>query len=96
MNIPFLSEIPLIGPVLLRQMILIYLMYIAVAVVWFMLFKTRWGLRLRSVGEHPQAADHRGHQGEPHEVLRGLVAGAIAGVGGRSSRWARLVRSTRR
>ena len=48
--IPFLSEIPVIGPVLFRQTIIVYLMYIAVAVVWFAMFRTKWGLRLRAVG----------------------------------------------
>ena len=55
--IPLLSEIPIIGPVLFQQTIIVYLMYVAVAVVCFALFQTKWGLRLRAVGEHPQAAD---------------------------------------
>ena len=56
-NIPGLSEIPIIGPVLFRQTIIVYIMYVTVAAVWFGLFHTKWGLRLRSTGEHPQAAD---------------------------------------
>ncbi len=81
-NIPLLSEIPILGPVLFRQTIIVYLMYIAVAVVWFALFKTRWGLRLRSVGEHPQAADTVGINVNGTRFWNVSLAGAIAGLGG--------------
>lgn len=80
--IPLLSEIPIIGPVLFRQTIIVYLMYIAVFVVWFALFKTRWGLRLRSVGEHPQAADTVGINVTGTRFWNVSLAGAIAGLGG--------------
>ena len=49
-EIPFLSQIPVVGPVLFRQTLIVYLMYVVVAMVWFGLFHTKWGLRLRSVG----------------------------------------------
>jgi simple sugar transport system permease protein len=80
--IPFLSEIPIVGPVLFRQTIIVYLVYVAVAVVWFGLFKTRWGLRLRSVGEHPQAADTVGINVTGTRFWNVSLAGAIAGLGG--------------
>ena len=80
--IPILSEIPVIGPVLFRQTIIVYLMYIAVAVVWFGMFRTRWGLRLRAVGEHPQAADTVGIKVNATRFWNVLLAGAIAGLGG--------------
>ncbi len=80
--IPLLSEIPIIGPVLFRQTIIVYLMYIAVFIVWFALFKTRWGLRLRSVGEHPQAADTVGINVTGTRFWNVSLAGAIAGLGG--------------
>ena len=80
--IPLLSEIPILGPVLFRQTIIVYVMYIAVAVVWFALFKTRWGLRLRSVGEHPQAADTVGINVNRTRFWNVSLAGAIAGFGG--------------
>jgi simple sugar transport system permease protein len=80
--IPLLSEIPIIGPTLFRQTIIVYLMYIAVAVVFFGLFKTRWGLRLRAVGEHPQAADTVGIKVNPTRFWNVLLAGAITGLGG--------------
>lgn len=81
-NIPLLSEIPILGPVLFRQTIIVYLMYIAVAVVWFALFKTRWGLRLRAVGEHPQAGDTVGINVTGTRFWNVSLAGAIAGLGG--------------
>ncbi|MEF2977701.1 ABC transporter permease [Subtercola sp. YIM 133946] len=81
-NIPILSEIPIIGPTLFRQTIIVYLMYIAVAAVYFALFHTKWGLRVRAVGEHPQAADTVGIRVNPTRFWNVLLAGAITGLGG--------------
>jgi simple sugar transport system permease protein len=80
--IPILSEIPVIGPALFRQTIIVYLMYIAVFLVWFALFKTRWGLRMRAVGEHPTAADTVGINVNRTRFWNVLLAGAVAGAGG--------------
>ncbi|CAN5207419.1 ABC transporter permease [soil metagenome] len=80
--IPLLGEIPILGPVLFRQTIIVYIMYVAVAVVWFGLFKTKWGLRLRAVGEHPQAADTVGINVNRTRFWNVSLAGAIAGLGG--------------
>ncbi|MCU1556311.1 MAG: putative integral rane transport protein [Microbacteriaceae bacterium] len=81
-DIPGLSEIPIIGPVLFRQTIIIYIMYVAVIAVWYCLFHTRWGLRLRSSGEHPQAADTVGINVNRTRFWNVSLAGAIAGLGG--------------
>ncbi len=80
--IPGLSEIPIIGPVVFNQTLIVYLMYIAVPLVAWGLYKTRWGLRLRAVGEHPQAADTVGIRVNPTRFWNVLLAGAIAGIGG--------------
>jgi simple sugar transport system permease protein len=80
--IPFLSEIPVLGPVLFRQTIITYLMYAVVAIVWYGLYRTRWGLRLRAVGEHPQAADTVGIKVAATRYWNVMLAGAIAGMGG--------------
>ncbi len=80
--IPGLSDIPVIGPALFRQTILVYVMYVAVPVVWFALYRTRWGLRLRAVGEHPQAADTVGIKVERVRYRALAIAGAVVGVGG--------------
>ncbi len=80
--IPLLSDIPIIGPILFKQSVAGYLMYVAVAVVWFGLFKTRWGLRVRAVGEHPQAADTMGINVNATRFWNVTLGGAIAGIGG--------------
>ncbi|RLK47800.1 ABC transporter permease [Microbacterium telephonicum] len=80
--IPLLSDIPVIGPVFFRQTLIVYLMYIAVVLVWIGMFKTRWGLRLRAVGEHPQAADTVGIKVNATRFWNVLLAGALAGIGG--------------
>ncbi|OZC47280.1 ABC transporter permease [Rhodococcus sp. 14-2483-1-1] len=81
-DIPVLSQIPIVGPVLFRQTLIVYLMYIAVALVFFGLFHTKWGLRLRAVGEHPQAADTVGINVARTRFWNVCLAGAIAGLGG--------------
>ncbi|MGM9473984.1 ABC transporter permease [Pseudarthrobacter sp. YS3] len=81
-DIPVLSSIPIIGPILFRQSVVGYLMYIAVFVVWVGLFKTKWGLRVRAVGEHPQAADTMGIKVNATRFWNVTLGGAIAGIGG--------------
>ncbi|MFS2241844.1 ABC transporter permease [Microbacterium sp. OR16] len=80
--IPLLSDIPVLGPILFRQTIVVYLMYIIVFVVWYGMYRTRWGLRLRAVGEHPQAADTVGINVARTRYMNVLIAGAVAGMGG--------------
>jgi len=80
--VPLLSRIPIIGPVLFRQTILVYLMYAAVAALSVMLFRSRWGLRLRACGEHPKAADTVGINVMRTRVANLALAGALAGLGG--------------
>ena len=82
LEIPLLNEIPIIGPVLFRQTIIVYIMYVAVFAVWYCLFHTRWGLRLRSSGEHPQAADTVDINVNRTRFWNVSLAGAIAGFGG--------------
>ncbi len=81
-NIPLLSEIPIIGPVFFRQTLIVYIMYVAVAVVYYGIFHTKWGLRLRSVGEHPQAADTVGINVAATRFWNVAIAGAVVGLGG--------------
>ncbi|GAB3119949.1 ABC transporter permease [Glaciibacter psychrotolerans] len=81
-NIPLLSEIPIIGPLLFQQTIIIYIMYVTVAVIWFALYRTRWGLRVRAVGEHPKAADTVGINVARTRFWNVSLAGAVAGLGG--------------
>lgn len=81
-EIPLLGDIPIIGPVLFNQTFIVYLMYAVVAVVAWGLYRTRWGLRLRAVGEHPQAADTVGIKVNASRFWNVSLAGAIAGIGG--------------
>ena len=80
--IPLLSEIPILGPVFFDQNALVYLMYVIVIVFQVMLFKSRWGLRVRAVGEHPKAADTVGIKVNRTRVRNTILGGAIAGLGG--------------
>ncbi|CAI9392636.1 ABC transporter permease [Microbacterium sp. T2.11-28] len=81
-EIPLLSDIPIIGPVLFNQTFIVYLMFVTVAIVAWGLYRTRWGLRLRAVGEHPQAADTVGIKVNMTRFWNVSLAGAIAGIGG--------------
>jgi simple sugar transport system permease protein len=81
-DIPVLSSIPVLGPILFKQSVVGYLMYIAVIVVWIGLFKTKWGLRVRAVGEHPQAADTMGIKVNATRFWNVTLGGAVAGIGG--------------
>jgi len=80
--IPFLSQIPIVGPALFQGTFITYLMYVAVPIVFFALYKTRWGLRVRAVGEHPKAADTVGINVNRRRLTTVLIAGAVAGAGG--------------
>jgi ABC-type uncharacterized transport system permease subunit len=81
-EIPLLGDIPLIGPILFRQTPIVYLLYVTVAVVAWALYRTKWGLRVRAVGEHPKAADTVGINVIRTRYRTVLIAGAIAGTGG--------------
>ncbi len=81
-DLPLLGDIPLIGPILFRQTIVVYLLYLAVPLVAFALYRSRWGLRVRAVGEHPAAADTVGIKVNRTRYRTVVIAGAVAGVGG--------------
>ncbi|WP_296602939.1 ABC transporter permease [Nocardioides sp.] len=81
-DIPVLGGIPLIGPILFRQTVVVYILYVVVALVTWALYRTRWGLRVRAVGEHPTAADTVGIKVNRTRYRTIILAGAIAGMGG--------------
>lgn len=83
-EIPLLADIPVIGPALFRGNIFLYLGLILVVVIQVALFRTRWGLRTRAIGEHPTAADTVGVRVLGMRYRNLLLAGMIAGVGGAS------------
>jgi general nucleoside transport system permease protein len=82
LTIPVLSELPFFGPIFFRQTILVFAMFAAVILLQFALFQTRWGLRLRSVGEHPKAADTVGIKVLATRYKAVLLGGVFAGLGG--------------
>jgi simple sugar transport system permease protein len=80
--IPGLSRIPILGPVFFNQSGFFYVMMILVGVVSFALFKTRYGLHVRAVGEHPRAAASVGINVIRVRYINVVLGGAIAGLGG--------------
>jgi general nucleoside transport system permease protein len=80
--IPGLVEIPVVGPVLFAQDAATYLSLALVLGVWFLLFRTGWGLALRAVGEHPAAADTAGIDVARARYAAVLLGSALAGLGG--------------
>ncbi|WP_018134792.1 ABC transporter permease [Acaricomes phytoseiuli] len=82
LGIPLLKDIPVLGPVFFEQTILGYLMLVLVFGLWFALFRTRWGLRVRAVGEYPKAADTVGVKVNRVRFWNVSLGGAVAGLGG--------------
>lgn len=80
--IPVLSEIPIIGPMFFNQTIIVYAMFILVGTVTYALFRTRWGLRTRSVGENPKAADSLGVRVARVRYLAVIYGGMVGGFAG--------------
>lgn len=82
-KVPVLGNIPVIGPMLFQNTyITTYLGFAILIVSWMVLYKTRFGLRLRSCGEHPQAADSVGINVYRMRYAGVAISGALAGIGG--------------
>ena len=81
-SIPLLSKIPVLGPILFQNSPIVYLMLLVVIVLHVVLFYTPWGLRTRSVGEHPKAADTLGVNVYLMRYVNVIIGGLIAGLGG--------------
>jgi simple sugar transport system permease protein len=71
-----------IGPIFFAPSIIVYMMYIVVTLIHIALFKSKWGLRTRAVGEHPTAAESVGINVNRLRFKNVILAGAIAGLGG--------------
>ncbi len=83
-RIPLLADIPVLGPVFFEQRLTTYLMFLLVPLTWFVLYKTRVGLRIRALGEHPLAADTVGIRVNRWRFWTVTLAGLVAGLGGAS------------
>jgi simple sugar transport system permease protein len=81
-KIPVLSDIPVIGPVLFENRLTVYATLLIVPLLWFVMFKTKLGLRARAVGEHPLAADTVGVNVGRTRFWWVTIGGAVAGFGG--------------
>lgn len=82
LHLPVLSDLPYLGPVFFRHDALVYLSLVLAVAIWYLLFKTKWGLAIRSVGENPQAADAVGINVSRIRYLCTIVGGMMAGLGG--------------
>lgn len=82
MKIPGLSDIPVIGPVLFHQPLMVYISLLMVPLVWWYIYRTGRGLELRAVGENPQAAYSRGIDPRRKQLLYVVIGGAIVGIAG--------------
>lgn len=81
-SIPVIADIPVLGQVLFDNRITVYLTFVIVPILWFVLFKTRDGLRARAVGEHPLAADTVGINVARTRFWWVTIGGMVAGLGG--------------
>jgi simple sugar transport system permease protein len=81
-EIPVLAEIPLLGPALFDQPWVLYLAYPLVPLVWYLVYRTRWGLEVRAVGEDPNAADVSGLHVNKLRRQTIYLAGVTAGLSG--------------
>jgi general nucleoside transport system permease protein len=81
-SIPLLSDIPVLGPVLFDQDFVVYLTFALSFGLWWFLYRTDAGMRLRSVGENPKAADSLGIDVNRTRMLACIVGSALMAVGG--------------
>jgi ABC-type uncharacterized transport system permease subunit len=80
--IPGLANIPILGPTLFNTNLFVYILFVLLIILQVALFQTRWGLRLRSVGEHPKAADTLGINVIRTRYMGVMLSGAVAGIAG--------------
>ncbi len=83
-RVPGLARIPLVGQALFNQPVLTYLAFLAIPLVWWLLFRTRWGLKLRAVGESREAAEVAGVRTKVVQFTATTIGGAFSGLAGAS------------
>ena len=81
-EIPLLSDIPIIGEILFKHDVFVYLGYIVTFWTLIYFYKTRWGLNLRSIGESAASADASGINIDKYKYIHTIIGGALAGLGG--------------
>lgn len=80
--VPLLARIPVVGPTFFEQAPTAYLAYLAAPLLWWLLFRTRWGLEIRAAGEDPDAAAAAGVRVRTLRLVTTVAAGAAAGIAG--------------
>jgi simple sugar transport system permease protein len=80
--VPGLSAVPVLGRIAFRQDPLVYLSYVSVPVLWWVIFRSRWGVLLRAAGERSEVLTTHGHRVLPIQYLAVVVGGMFAGIGG--------------
>ena len=81
-EIPGISKVPLLGPALFDQPWVLYLVYPVIPAIWFLLYRTRWGLEVRAIGEDPNASDVSGLHVNRLRRQTIYLTGMLAGIGG--------------
>jgi simple sugar transport system permease protein len=81
-SLPFVKDLPIMGKLIGTHCPLVYLMFLLVLAGWVLLFKTPLGLRIRIVGEHPEAADTLGINIQGVQYFSVILSGSLAGLGG--------------
>lgn len=82
MPIPYLADIPWIGPIFFQQKGLTYLAFLMVPAVWFFLYRTKWGLEIRVLGENPKVIDTKGMSVTLRQYGAVIMGGVLIGLGG--------------
>ncbi len=82
MKLPLVSDIPVLGEVLFGENIVVLAAIISVPIIWYFLYKTKYGLQLRAVGENPYSAEARGINVEKTKFLYTTIGGILIGFGG--------------
>ena len=83
-RIPFLTDLPILGPILFDQNLLVYGAFALVPIAWFVLNKTTFGLKVRAVGQNPGAADTLGINVAAIRYVTVILGGALSGMAGAS------------
>ena len=83
-HIPLLSDLPFVGEIFFRQNVLVYIAFALVPIAWFILNKTTLGLKIRAVGENPEAADSLGVSVARIRYFTIILGGTLSGVAGAS------------
>ncbi len=81
-KIPVLGDIPVLGPLLFQQPIVVHLALLLIPLIWWYIYRTNRGLELRAVGENPEAAYTRGIDPRRKQLLYTLIGGALVGIAG--------------